>query len=211
MKLYLSSYKFGDNPDQLTNLFSGGKKIGLISNALDFSKDVERLEKSQNEQLGGLRDLGLEPEVVDLREYFGKQEELEARINKLDGLWVRGGNTFILRVAYSKSGLDNILKKYSTTRSDFVYSGFSAGVCVIQPTLKGIHLMDNPEQVKEAYGQDTEIIWEGLNILNYSCVPHFESDHSESNDANKAVAYYQDNELPFRTLRDGEVIIETTR
>jgi dipeptidase E len=46
-----------------------------------------------------------------------------------------------------------------------------------------------------------------LNILDYVIVPHFESDHPESEAVVKAVAYLIKHKIPFRTLRDGEVII----
>ncbi|MDQ6985333.1 MAG: hypothetical protein Q9M91_01745 [Candidatus Dojkabacteria bacterium] len=45
MKLYLSSYQLGDNPERLAELFSKNKKVGVIMNALDWSTDLDRVEK----------------------------------------------------------------------------------------------------------------------------------------------------------------------
>ena len=57
------------------------------------------------------------------------------------------------------------------------------------------------------YGNKSKIIWEGLGILNYSIVPHYKSDHLESEDVDKVVKYMKKEGMAFKTLRDGEVII----
>ena len=54
MKLYLSSYKFGDDPNKLAQLASSNKRIALIANALDFSNDTERRLASEQKQIDGL-------------------------------------------------------------------------------------------------------------------------------------------------------------
>jgi dipeptidase E len=208
MKLYLSSYQLGDHPEELAKLFGDNKKIGLISNAQDFSTDTERLKQGQREQLDNLSSIGLKPEVIDLREYFGKRNELKDLIMTFAGVWVRGGNTFVLTVAYKKSGFDKIIRTDLVGRDNFVYSGFSAGGCVLQKKLKGIDFVDDPNQVKDAYGSDAEIVWEGVGILDYVFVPHFDSDHPESEDTYEEIKYYERNNIPYKTLRDGEVIID---
>ncbi|MCC7304109.1 Type 1 glutamine amidotransferase-like domain-containing protein [bacterium] len=204
MKLYLSSYKFGGNPQQFPALFGDNKKIGLICNARDFSPEEEQLLKSQ-EELAGLLELDLQPEVIDLREYFGKEKDLKIRIEKLGGLWVRGGNVFVLALAFKKSGLDNILRNALRLKKDFVYGGFSAGICVLQKSLKGIEIVDDVTQTQVAYGEDA--IWEGVGFFDYTLVPHFESDHPESAATNIEVEFYKKNGITYQTLRDGEVII----
>ncbi len=208
MKLYLSSYQLGDNPERLAALFGANRKVGLISNSLDFSKDVQRLKVSELEQLNNLKSIGLEPVVIDLREYFGKTEELRERVGELGGVWVRGGNTFVLASAYIQSGFDKILREDLAGREDYVYAGFSAGCCVLQKNLKGIDFVDDPNEVSVAYGAEAEIPWQGVGLLDYVFVPHFDSDHAESEDTNTEIEYYQKNNITFKPLRDGEVIIE---
>lgn len=118
---------------------------------------------------------------------------------------MRGGNSFVLAQAFRLSGFGRILKKYFDYDKDIVYGGYSAGICNIGTTLNGIHLVDDPEQ--HPYSEIDQIIWEGLNILNYAIVPHYKSDHGESEDIDKVVQYMIDNKIPFKVLRDGEVII----
>jgi dipeptidase E len=208
MKLYLSSYKLGDDPNKFAELFGNSKNVGLISNALDFSKDIERLHKSQQDQIDSLKSIGISVEVIDLKMYFGKIDELSSKLSSLDGLWVRGGNVFVLAVAYNKSGLDLILKNNLIKRKDFVYGGFSAGCCILQKSFKGLDFVDDPYMIKDAYGDDTEIIWEGVGLLDYAFVPHYRSDHPESADIEKEVDYYKKNNIKYKALRDGEVIID---
>ena len=205
MNLYLSSYQLGNHPEELSNLFFHNKKVAVICNARDFDKNQQDYEEKKQEQLTNMSSIGLEPEILDLRNYFGKSDELRTLLKSFAGIWVRGGNTFVLRAAYMLSGLDKIISEYSKSSDDFVYSGFSAGCCVLQKSLKGIDFVDDPSLVKTTY--DMEPIWEGLGIIDYVFVPHFESDHSESETANLEVEYYKKNNVPYRTLRDGEVII----
>jgi len=43
--------------------------------------------------------------------------------------------------------------------------------------------------------------------VDYALVPHYKSDHKESNDIDRTITYMIDNKIPFKALRDGEVII----
>lgn len=204
MKLYLSSYRLGQRANDLKSMVSGTKRIGVICNALDFSNDQAALESGRNREFSELKALGLHPEEVDLREYFGAENQLCSVINRLDALWVRGGNTFILRRAMYQSGLDKILleKRQDT---DFVYAGYSAGACVVTPTLTGIHLADDPETVPSGYMETA--IWDGLNLVPFCIAPHYRSNHPESELIEKSVKFFIDNKTLFIALRDGEVYI----
>lgn len=207
MRLYLSSYKLGDNPQLLANLFGEDKRVAVITNALDFSTDHERRKNSETDQMTTLKKLGLEPELLDLRNYFGKENELKETMKEFGGVWIHGGNTFLLRIAYKLSGFDEIIRQYNDddSKSNFIYAGFSAGCCVLQKNLKGIDFVDDPNLTKDIYGEET--MWEGLGLLDFVFVPHFDSDHPESEDTNIEVDYYKKNNITYRTFRDGEVLI----
>lgn len=203
MKLYLSSYRLGDNPEKLVELFSDNKKIAVIANAMDFVDDFQR-EESTKQSIMELRNLGLLPEEIDLRDYFGKQEELNKKLNNYGAVYVRGGNTFVLRRAMLQSGFDKLIEERSIN-PDFIYAGYSAGICVLSPTLHGLELVDNPNIVPQGYKQ--KIIWDGLNIIDYSIAPHYKSDHPESGSVDKEVEYFIKHNMPFKTLHDGEIIV----
>jgi len=204
MRLYLSSYKIGNKPEELVRLVGNeNKKVAIINNAIDYTNAESRLE-SLTKQLESISSLGFIPEEVDLRNYFNKEKELQEKISEFGMVWVRGGNTFLLRRAFRQSGFDKIIKEM-LEKDAIVYGGYSAGICILSPTLKGLDTVDDPNNISEDY--DKEIIWEGLNIINYSIAPHYKSDHPESADVDKEVAYMEENNLPYKTLRDGEVIV----
>ncbi len=105
MKLYLSSYKVGDEPEKLTALFSNNKNVGYVPNALDFTKaDVERRKGHIEKDMQSLEQIGLHPVLLDLKEYFEKKEILKTKLSELGGLFISGGNTFVLRQAMKLSG-----------------------------------------------------------------------------------------------------------
>ena len=126
-------------------------------------------------------------------------------MKEFDGVWVLGGNVFTLRRAFRYSGLDQILSEIARSNAPFVYAGYSAGSCILGPTLDGIHLVDPPEL--PAKGYQAQIIWEGLSLLPFSIAPHFKSDHPESAMIDGVVEYFEARGLPYRTLRDGESIV----
>ena len=199
--MYLSSYKIGNKPNELKEL-AKGKTIGFIPNALDH-KDAESTRESNERNLKDIADLGIAVETLDLKDYFGKKEELEQKLDSLGGVWIRGGNTFVLRQAMKLSGFDKIIK--SMRRKDFLYAGYSAGICILAPSLRALQQVDDPKAMP--YNELKKIVWTGLGILDYIILPHYKSDHPESADIDKEVEYCKKNKISFKTLRDGEVII----
>lgn len=202
MKLYLSSYKLGNEVEKLKKLLGHGK-IAYISNALDSVKDTNWLNEFVAYDIQELTNANLDVEKLDLRNYFGKENELRDKLNNLSGIWVSGGNVFVLRQAMKLSGLDKIIKEFRS-RPDFVYGGYSAGACVLSPSLKGYEIVDDPQN--QPY-ELKETIWDGLGLIDYVFVPHFKSNHPESADIDKEIEYLQKNNIPFKALRDGEVLI----
>lgn len=203
MRLYLSSYRLGNKPEELVKLLKGKRRTALIFNAADEKTPADRAESVERE-FDDLRSLGLEPVEVDLREYFGKAEALEVELMKYDLIWVRGGNVFVARRAFRQSGADVIIKKLLQADA-VVYGGFSAGIDMLVGSLRGVELADDPNVVPAGY--DPEIIWEGLGLLPYAVAPHYKSDHPEAADIDKTVEYMIDHHMPFIALRDGQAIV----
>ena len=203
MRLYLSSYRVGNQPEQL-RAFAEGRMLAFIPNAMDHVDAVAR-EKSNAAALEEVRRVGIDVEPLDLRSYFGRQAALKVELSRFGGVWVRGGNTFVLRQAMRLSGFDEIVT--AKTGTDFLYAGYSAGVCVLAPRLEGLQQVDDSEARPYSH---SEVIWEGLGLLDYLILPHYKSDHPESNDIDKEVEYCKREGIRFRTLRDGEIITMDT-
>jgi len=203
MRLYLSSFRLGAEPDALLDLLDGGRRVAVVANADDYKGPSERAASARREQ-EDLRRLGLESEELDLRRYFGRPAALARELAGIDLLWVRGGNAFVLRRALRQSGADTVLVELLDADA-LVYAGYSAGPAVLAPTLRGLHLVDDPGLVPDGY--DPPVIWDGLAVLPYSILPHYRSQHPESAAVENSVAYLIERHLPFVALRDGEALV----
>jgi dipeptidase E len=204
VRLYLSSFRNGDSPENLLRLLGEGRRTALICNACDFLPPDQRTAWLAGET-GRLQQIGLSPVEVDLRDYFGAPGELETTLSGHDLIWVRGGNVFLLRRALRQSGADEVI--LSLLRRDAVtYGGYSAGICVLSPSLRGLELVDGPNIVPAGY--DEAVVWDGLNLVSTAFAPHYRSpEHPESAAIDKLVAHYIDNHVPFIALRDGEAVV----
>ncbi len=204
MRLYLSSFRLGLYPAELVRL-AGGKnaKTLFIANAADCIDPSNRTATVRHE-LSDLRGIGLDASELDLREFFGKANALSEVLTGVDLLWVRGGNTFVLRRAMAASGFDELVTPM--VRSGAVaYGGYSAGFCVLSPSLQGLEIVDNPHDIPDGYLSD--VIWEGLGLISYAVAPHYKSLHPESADVSIEVAFYEQHAINYRKFHDGEVVI----
>lgn len=204
MKLYLSSYELGSDPKRLSKLIGENKSIAIIPNALDAYSDLVRRRTKLQQETDGLSRIALLPEEFDLRNFFGKERNLNNALARYGAVWVLGGNTFTLRMAYKESGMDEWLLNNKSNKS-FVYAGYSAGICVLSPSLKGLDVVDQPYIVPDGYSP--QVIWDGVGFLDFCIAPHYKSDHPESELIDVLIEYYEKNAVAYKTLRDGEVII----
>lgn len=206
MRLFLSSDKFGNRLDLLVQLVGQGARAAVISNALDLipQQDRDTYARVVHDPIADLRDQGLGATALDLRDYFGKPDALAAKLATLDFVWVTGGNAFLLRRAMRQSGFDTVA--IDLIRSGkLAYGGWSAGAVVACPNLKGIDQMDNPSEV--APGYDPAPVYDGLDLVPFHLVPHYDSGHAGSPAADKVVTWMLLEGMPYRTMRDGDVIV----
>jgi dipeptidase E len=203
MKYYLSSYEIGNETEKLKKLVPKGK-IGYIPNARDFSgADPERRAKRNENDMRSLRELSFEVEMLNLQDYFGRQTDLKKKLEELGAIFISGGNVFVLRQAMKLSGLDELLRELREDKN-FLYAGYSAAGCVLAPSLKGMDIVD---PLDTPYSEQKEIIWDGLGFVDWRFMPHWDSNHPESADIDKEIAYCKENNIPYRAIRDGEVIV----
>lgn len=201
MKLYLSSYRLGAQPSVLRDLVGGsGGRAALVFNALDHYS--ERLRDFDREA-SDLARVGFDSEELDLRRYFSAQDQLRTVLAKFDLLWVVGGNVFILARAMMQSRFSNAAREL-VEEGRLVYAGYSAGACVVAPDLEGVRLMDEPELIPPEYPPTAEP--EALGWIPWRIVPHWRSDHPESESAERAVAFPDAHDLPYKTLQDGQAL-----
>lgn len=203
MKLYLSSYKFGNFTNELVKLIGENKRVAIIMNALDYGDPV-RVKKNIEDQISIFKSLGLDAEGLDLRNYFSDNINLKSKIQEYGAVWVCGGNSFVLQRTFSQSGFGPIIKEL-VENDKIVYAGYSAGIVVITPTLKGVEIVDDPSIVPENYKREYSL--DGLGLIKYVVAVHYKSDHPESAQVDKYVEFCEREKIPYKTLKDGEVIV----
>jgi dipeptidase E len=207
VKLYLSSFRLGDHPERLVDLLPASPRVAVIANSID-NEDAELRVANVAAELTWLTEFGLRADELDLRDYSGDSavaagsgDELRARLTQYDGVWVRGGNVFVLRVAMAHSGADKILPELIRSEA-LVYAGYSAGPCVLAPSLRGLELCDDPTQVTG------EVIWDGLGVLDHAIVPHLDSPgHPETELLEKVVDLYDRTGVAYLPMRDGQALV----
>ncbi len=203
MKLYLSSYKTGNRKEVLKEwIKNNGNNIGVIINSRDYAPDSKEKEESINKNILELEILGFKVDIIDLKKYFGKENILIEDLKEIKAFYVIGGNVFTLRLAMKYSGFDNFLKSISN-KDGYLYAGYSAGICVLAPTFKGLDIVDD---IVNPYSNES-VLYEGLNLIDFVPVPHYMSDHPESEKINEVVKYYEKEKIKYKPLRDGDVVI----
>ena len=93
MKLYLSSYHFGDKPEVLRELVSKIKPqktlptVGIILNAGDMHSPEENMERYETDAESFLG-MGFSPALLDLKVFFGDNRPLLQNVlRELDLVW----------------------------------------------------------------------------------------------------------------------------
>lgn len=203
MKLYLSSYFFGNNVQDLLSLMEMKSRVAIILNAGDSYGDEKRPIYLAKE-VEKFKSFGHEAEELDLRDYFDGQHDIVTKLEQYNMLWIMGGNSFVLRRAMAQSRADKVITKL-VKANKLIYAGFSAGSVVATPSLHGIELVDDPNSIPGGYS--SEIIWDGLSLVDYSIAPHYKSDHPESKVVDSVVAYFESHNMSYRTITDGEAIV----
>jgi dipeptidase E len=203
MKLYLSSYRLGNFPDELKRLIGkSNAEVAVCVNALDAIDEDDR-SRILNRELEDMKSLGFSVEELDLRNYFGVDGLLE-KMKVYDGIWLSGGNVFILAKAFKQSGFDKVIDQ-QVKSGNLVYAGYSAAFCVLVSSLHGVELVDDKDAV--ALGYEINEVWEGVGLIDFYPIVHFRSDHHESELVEKEYEYVCKNNIKHRTFKDGDVYI----
>ncbi|RVW05974.1 Type 1 glutamine amidotransferase-like domain-containing protein [Rhodococcus spongiicola] len=210
MRLFLSSYRFGAHVDRFVDLAGGRGPIAVIANAADAWPPRAR-ESAVVSDVGPLRRLGFTPSEVDLRDYVGRPDRLADALSEFSSVWVRGGNTFVLRAQFSRSGADEVLGEL--IRGDaLMYAGYSAGACVMAPSLTGLDAADDPGEVEPTCGIDPR--WDGLGFVDFALVPHCSPAADGTPDAAnpgmeaaRMIEACRSTGVPYRMLTDDQAIV----
>lgn len=204
MKLYLSSEGIGNRLDDFMRLAGDNKRVAVVANAIDHYDKYTRETRVRKEKQR-LRTLGLQPEELDLRKYFGDSSSLYERLMSFGSIWCRGGNVYNLRRAMILSQFDEVAVD-PIRNGDIVYGGFSAAITAISPDLFGSDIVNEPYQIPEGYPDD-EPPYTALGLVDYYMAPHYETDMPWRQAVLDYVDHLRANDREVVTLRDGDVYI----
>jgi len=177
-------------------------RAAITVNALDHREEARA--QWFDSQSRKLQALGFTVEELDLRQFFHSRERLGDRLREFDVIWVNGGNAFILRRAMRQSGFDSVIADL-LEQDRIVYAGFSAAAVIASSTLRALERVSDPTEVPPGY--DLAVVWDGLQLLPFSLVVHFESDHPASALVGDEIDFYKRHQMPYQTLRDGEAYV----
>jgi len=195
VRLYLSSFRLGDHPARLRELAGNGRRLALVANAMDSAPGDVR-QAGVDREVAELTALGFLVSEVDLR----AGREAVDQFPEADVIWVRGGNVFVLRRALADSGADAVILDL-LNRDDVVYAGYSAGICVLAPDLRGLERVDDVTKLLDP-------IYDGLGILDRPVVPHVDSPgHPETQACTALSADLTSAGRHHWALSDGEVLL----
>ncbi|WP_433195086.1 Type 1 glutamine amidotransferase-like domain-containing protein [Nocardia sp. CA-107356] len=202
MRLFLSSYRFGAHYDRLAALVGEPGRVAVIPNACDAWPTA--WASAVTSDVTPLRRLGYSPEVLDLRDFVGRATDLELAMAEYPLVWVRGGNTFVLRAQFARSGADFVLPKLLAADA-LVYAGYSAGACLLTPDLHGLESTDDPAEVAPACGIEPR--WDGLGLVDHRIVPHLDSPTDPDGASPLLAARYRAEGIPHWALTDDAVVV----
>ncbi len=204
MRLYLSSEGVGSQPEELIELVGDNCPALIIANALDHKGEHYKEGYIAAEQKK-LVELGIESEVLDLRNHFGhtKTDELRERIGQAGLLWALGGNTFNLRRAMHASGFDEVARPLIEDGA-IAYGGFGAGTVAATCRIDYIAAMDNPDTIPEGY--PNEQITAGLDLAPLPIIPHYGSERFHQ-DVLACIEVLKTTRQLFYCLKDGMVLV----
>lgn len=199
MQLFLASYRFGAHRDRFLAMAGERRRIAVIANACDSWGEAAR-GSALTSDLAPLRKLGFDAHEIDLRDFVGGAADLRTALSDAGLVWVRGGNTFVLRAQLARTDGDRVLPQL-ISQGIVGYAGYSAGACVLTPSLRGLDAVDDPAEVAPTCG--VAPIWTGLGLVSQAIVPHCDSDPTS---AAVAQRYGRDG-VPHWALTDDRVIV----
>lgn len=200
MRLFLASQDFGNYVDRLSAMVGKNRKTLVVTNARDYS--VDKGVEAQKE-LFAANDLDFYE--LDLRKYFGQQEELEKFVDEYQpgAVILLGGNVFLLRRALYQSGFDEILKR-DVCADKYVLAGHSAGAIVAGSELHEFERLDDATLVLPGYQE--EIIWGGLGLTSMAILPHADSE-KYGNEVARLSAEFEKENRRHVVLNDSDVFV----
>lgn len=172
MRLFLASSELGNFPNRLRRLAGSNRRVLIIRNARDYRPE-DYVAGILGDKTALFLEYGFDPQVLDLRQFFGRPSALEEYLDQYDPgiIYCLGGNPFILNAALHLSGMDKIIRN-ALLADAIVYAGESAGIMVAVKDM-GPYMRDDgftPDSSLELYGAKSPMT--GLGLIDFYPIPH---------------------------------------
>lgn len=185
MKILLSS-----NMQIVKEYVKTGSVVGFIPTASEVEND--RSYMVQNKL--NLQNMGYK--IIDIELSAESKEEIVEKLNKIDALYVAGGNCFYLLQQIKQKNVLNELRDFADKK---IYVGASAGSCVACPSIEYVGNLDD----KNAAPLLTD--YNSLNLINAHILPHYNNSNEYNVLIDKTIA--ENPNLKFIVLTDSQAVI----
>lgn len=87
---------------------------------------------------------------------------------------------------------------------NYLYIAYSAGSCVLSEKIHIFKLVDEPID----FYNKAKIIYEGIGFIDYAFIPHYKSNYHKAYLIDEVVNVCEKDNIEYKTVCDGDVIIE---
>lgn len=175
------------------------EKVNLLfcANAVDQGTDNPMSIDYVREVYDELKSFGYNLELLDLKDYISKTDELLVKLDQFDGAFFTGGNYMTLLDYFYRTGLITVYP--DLLEKGFVHIGASAGAIIFSPTMK---------YYKDFVDKDyqCEFHEKGLNLFPYYIVPHYASKPKYTKIFEDLLKVYQAEQIHFIPLTNDQAI-----
>ena len=190
-RLLLASYGVGALPE-LAGADARGLRFAFVPTAAGPDAEAKEWVQADRRQLDAL---GCEARTLDLAHV--EADEVEAALLGLDGVFLTGGNSYLLLWHARRSGFAELAVPL-VERGELLYVGTSAGAMVAGPDLASAANLDNRREVPELESSAA------LGLVPFTVLPH--DNHSEARELHdEIVAAHPD--VSFVRLADGRAVL----
>lgn len=190
-RLLLASYGIGALP-ALVDGDVAGLRFAFVPTAA--GPDAEAKDWVQAD-LRQLERFGCEARTLDLAEVDA--DEVEAALGGLDGVFLTGGNSYLLLWHARRSGFAERVVPL-VERGELLYVGTSAGAMVAGPDLAPAASLDNRREVPELESS------QALGLASFMVLPHDENPEARARHDEIVAAHPS---VSFIRLRDGSAVL----
>lgn len=189
MKILLSS-----NKQIIKRFLEENSKIGFIPTASELDSDRWYMEKDKKDLIE------IKYNIINIEITNEGKEEILNKLNKVDAIFVAGGNCFYLLQQLKQKDIIQQLIEFANNK---LYIGSSAGSCIACPSIEYVSKLDDKE--------DAPLLndYHAMNLIDKYILPHYNSDEEYTKLINEII---EDNpNLQFITLTNEQAIIVNDR